>query len=261
MKLTEEQYELLEAYLQNELSPTDQVSFEKDIEADPELRAEVNRQREIRLGLRALGIQQALHRAQMQYHDSLAVTQPEADQQTVVRPLSTWRYWAAAASFVLISGIGYYAYQQTDSRQADLAYTETFRADDELLKRFPSATVSPQTRKTFLDAITHYRSGNYERVVEQLRTLPADKQTIPYKNYLLGLSYLASKQSAEAIPFLIRAQKTSLPELHRKAEWFLALAYVKNNQKERALPILKRISTEPAHPFQSLAQRVLLKIQ
>ena len=256
MKLTEEQFELIEAYLKDELSVTDRTSFEQDIAADAELLAEVYRQRDFRLGLRALGIQRALDQARERYKAPTATSEPI----TIVRPLSTWRYWVAAASVVVVLGIGYYAYQQSASRQADIAYAETSDTNDTLLKNFPSGTVSAKTRARFLDALSKYKAGKHEDVISQLKTLPADKKTVHYKNYLLGLSYLANKQPTTAIPLLSQARLSSTRQIRQKAEWFLALAYVKNDQKKRALPILKRISTDRAHPFQALAQRVLRKI-
>ncbi|MFD1145439.1 anti-sigma factor family protein [Larkinella insperata] len=263
MKLSENQFDLIEAYLNNELSAMDRASFENDIQTDPELSAEVSRQREFRLGLRALGIQKKLEQARSAYKSSLATDHPAPKRAARVQPFFKWQSWAAAASVILVLGVGYYAYEQTASRQADLAFAETVSANtnDDLLKSFPTEGVSSQTRATFLEAINQYKAGKYDRAIEQLKVLPADKKTVAYKNYLLGLSYLANKQSGRAIPLLIKAQQTTSIELHTKAEWFLTLAYVKNNQKERALPLLKRISLNKAHPFQSLAQRVLTKIQ
>lgn len=263
MNLSEEQYELIEAYLTNELSAVDQLAFENDLKADAELKAEVDRQRDIRLGLRALGIERALERAKAQYKATSAPAETPLVSQPVVRPLVSWRYWAAAASVVVVLGAGYFAYQQTTNRQADIAYAETFSSDPttDLMKDFPSGQMAPSIRDQFLDAMTAYKSGKYDKVIEQLKTLPADKQTLPYRNYFLGLSYLANKQPVEAIPLLTKAQAASSGKLRQKSEWFLALAYVKTNQKEKALPLLKRISTDKAHPFQSLAKRVLKKIE
>lgn len=262
MNLSEEQYEIIEAYLTNELSATDRASFEKDMQADAELRAEVDRQRNIRLGLRALGIERALQRAKAQYEVTSVPAGVTEGKKLLVRPLLNWRYWAAAASVVIVLGVGYYAYQQTGNRQADIAYSETFSSDpsNDLLKDFPSGKVSPSVKTEFLEAITNYKAGKYDRVIEQLAALPVDKQTIYYKDYFLGLSYLANKQPTKAIPLLIKAQAAPSRQLRQKSEWFLALAYVKNEQKEKALPMLKRISTDKAHPFNSLAQRVLQKI-
>lgn len=262
MKLTEEQFELIEAYLKNELSALDRASFEQDLAADAELRAEVNHQRDFRLGLRALGIQRALEQASSQYNASAGTTTRVLESTTVVRPLSMWRYWAAAASVAVMLGVGYYAYQQTAGRQADIAYAESAPSDTdgEWLRSFPSRTVSTQTRTQLLGAFRNYKAGKYDDVIQQLKTLPADKKTVYYKNYLLGLSHLANKQPTVAIPLLRQAQTAPVLQIRQKAEWFLALAYVKNDQKERALPILKRISTDKAHPFHTLAQRVLRKI-
>jgi len=262
MRLTEAQYELIEAYLKQELSTKDQASFEDDMKADAELRAEVDRQRDLRLGLRALGIERALERARAQYKMTVPTADSIDKKPTIVRPLFTWRYWVAAASVVLVLGIGYYGYQQTASRQADMAYAETLAADatDELIKGFPSGGVPAETRTTFLDAFTNYKAGKYDQVIDQLANLPADKQTIHYKNYFLGLSYLANKQTTKAIPLLSKAREAPSSKIRLKADWFLALAYVKTDQKEKALPMLRRISADKTNPFHSLAQQVLRKI-
>lgn len=259
MRLTEEQYELLEAYLTNELSASDRALFEAEVRADADLQTEVGRQRDLRLGLRAMGIERTLDRVRTQYK----ATRPEPVranwQPTVVRPLSTWRYWAVAASMVLVLGVGFYAYQQTVDKRVDIAYADTL--PDELIKGFPSGNFTPEIRTRFLDALTGYKAGKYDQVIERLKTLPADKETAYYKDYFLGLSYVANGQPTEAIPLLSGALTTPSAPLRQKVEWCLALAYVKNGQNEQARPILEQISTDPAHPFQSLAQRVLQKIR
>jgi tetratricopeptide (TPR) repeat protein len=180
----------------------------------------------------------------------------------VARPLLSWRYWAAAASVVAVLGIGYYAYQQTTDQRVDMAYADTFVTGQasELTKDFPAGSLPSASRQQLLDALSDYKTGRYNEVIARLNTLPADRKTVHYKNYFLGLSYLANKQPAVAIPLLRRALAAPSLNIQQKAEWFLALAYVKNDQNEKALPILKRISTDRANPFQSTAQQVLPKI-
>lgn len=264
MRLTEEQYELIEAYLKNELSVSDRAVFETDLRADADLRAEIDRQRDLRLGLRAIGIERTLERARTQYRATLTTPAPTpkpvqtAWQPTVVRSLSAWHYWVMAASVVLILGVGLYTYQQTAGSRSDIAYADTL--PDELTKGFPSDNISSDVRAQFMDALANYKAGKYDRVIKRLKTLPADRQTVYYKEYFLGLSYLANKQPADAIPILNRALATPSAPLRQKVEWCLALAYVKNDQNEKASPILTRISVDNAHPFQSLAQQVLQKI-
>lgn len=262
MKLSEEQYEVIEAYLTNELSTDDRALFDADMQADAELRAEVDRQRDLRLGLRALGIERALERAKARHQATASSVEESTVVRPLVRPLTTWRYWAAAASVVLVLGVGYYTYQQQADRRDEIAYADSFgpAPSDQLMKDFPSGAFASPVRPQLADAFRNYKAGRYDRVIAQLRTLPADKQTAPYKNYFLGLSYLANRQPADAIPLLSNARTGPALVLRQKATWFLALAYVKNGQKKKALPMLKQISADKAHPFNALAQRVLQKI-
>jgi len=257
MRLSEEQYELIEAYLTNELSEKDKAAFESDMRADAELASEVDRQRELRLGLRALGIERALQRAEADYKASVA-----SDSPVSIRPLLNWRYWAVAASVAILLSIGYYSYQARTDREAELAYNEAFASEsgDELLKGFRRGSRSKTADKQLLDALTKYKAGKYDQVIEQLITMPVDKQTIYYKNYLLGLSYLANNQALESISPLKMAMQAPDASIRQKAEWFLALAYVKSNENELAQPILTKISNDDANPFHSLAQKVLQKI-
>lgn len=263
MNLSEEQYYLIEAYLNNELSDADRQLFDDDLQADDELRAEVNRQRDLRLGLRALGIEAALNKARTQYNATLErSTEPTVKPLPTSRPLTDWRYWAAAAGVVLVLGVSYFTFQRSIDNPTDLAYADTSVPGqaDVLLKEFPSETIPPANRQQWLDALRQYKASDYDKAIAGLKTLPTDRQSVHYKNYLLGLSYLANKQPTAAIPLLRQALRSPSRPLRQKAEWFLALAYVKNKQPEKARPTLKRISADRAHPFQSLAQQVLQKI-
>ncbi|WP_338874418.1 hypothetical protein WBJ53_02250 [Spirosoma sp. SC4-14] len=262
MRLSEEQYELIEAYLTGELSEKDKAAFENDMKTDAKLAGEVSRQRELRLGLRALGIERVLKRAQADYKASVASDMSGVDNQVILRPLLNWRYWAVAASVAVLLSIGYYSYQVRADREAELAYNEAFTPEsgDEFLKGFPSGNRSKTARKQLLDALASYKAGKYDQVIEKLITMPVDKQTIYYKNYLLGLSYLANNQALESISLLKMAMQAPDAKLQQKAEWILALAYVKSNENELAEPILSKISNDEANPFRSLAQKVLKKI-
>ncbi len=261
MNLSADDYELIEAYLANELSDTDRAAFEADMQRNADLLAEVTLQRNLRLGLRAIGIEQAVARARSQYE---ATTLQSGGAS--VRPLGSlwgaWSYWAVAASVVAVLTIGYVAYQQTRP-SADLAFIDSVTRNqaDELAKELPVGAVSPNARTQFLDAFNQYKAGRYDRAIEQLRTLPADKQSEPYKLYFLGLSRLANKQPAEAIPLLKRAMTSPSVTIRQKSEWFLALAYVKNGQNEKALPLLRAISNSKAHPFQKTAQKLLHEME
>ena len=130
MNLSEEQYDIIEAYLTNELSADDRASFEGDIQSDAELRAEVERQRNLRFGLRALGIERALVNAKAHYQATATseTATPDIEPKPVrplIQPLTTWRYWAAAASIILLLGTGYYFFRQQVMQRDAIAYAES----------------------------------------------------------------------------------------------------------------------------------------
>lgn len=263
------QFELIEAYLNQELSSTDRQSFEQELAADESLRADVAAYRALRLGLRGLTIERRVRQAYERYK-----VRPSGEQPVAANPLTSgattrqpvvvtrsarpWLRWAAAASVALCAGL--YVYQQT-TPSADLAYADqsvhrSLRGSaDQLAKSLP-ASLAPTDRAHLLKAIEHYKAGQYDAVIEQL-TIPAtDRQTTHYQRYFLGLTYLANRQPAKAIAPLQDALGTSSVPLRQKADWFLALAYLTNDQPEQARPILSRIRNDQAHPYHELAQEV-----
>lgn len=263
MTLSQEQVELIEAYLTNELSAADRQAFEQDITDDPAMQAELQTQRDMRLGLQALAIEQRLQRARQRMAEQAMPKSKAIDNQlyapikplVVTKQAPRWGYWAAAASVVIGLGLSIYWYQHQPTQE--LAYLDS-ATTDQLTKSLP-ADLRPSDRQRIIDAIRGYKAGQYDKVVEQLRIPTADRRTVYYQQYFLGLGLLARKQYADAIAPLEAAQASPSLLLRQKASWFLAVAYLKNDDKEKALPILDTIRTDKAHPYHTLAKQVYLK--
>jgi hypothetical protein len=255
--LSQDQFELIEAYLNQQLSPTDKQSFEQELTDDVSLRRHVATYRTLRQGLTELAIEQRVKQAHQRYK-----ARPDIEQVTIdtpVRPLvpirtqPTWVRWAAAASVLLTISVGIYWYQRTQ-QPAFLSYADSSlqQTDDQLTKSLPASLTAPD-RQQLLSAIRAYKVGQYGAVIDQLRIPAADRNSEPYRRYFLGLSYLANKQSAEAIRPLQDAVSTATGTLRQKADWFLALAYLKNDQPSLAKPILERVRADTEHPYRQLA--------
>lgn len=254
------QFELIEAYLNQELSPADRQSFEQEMASDDALQADVRLHRSLRMGLHGLAVEQRVRQAHERYKarpdDEAAPSATEPTPLPAPRRGAGWGRWAAAASVVLGLGIGYYFLQQP-AEPASLAYAEQSlrQNDDQLTKSLP-AHLAPTERRQLLTAIEAYKTGRYDAVIDQL-TIPAqDRQTEPYRHYFLGLTYLAKQQPAAAIAPLQEAVGTATGALRQKADWFLALAYLKNEQPELASPILNRIRLDTTHPYHTLAEQL-----
>ncbi len=103
------------------------------------------------------------------------------------------------------------------------------------------------------DAFAYYSKHNYTDAAEEFSTadinvvtrgLETDpKLTAFYKDYYAGLSYLANGQATKAIPKLKSAISKSRGSLKIKAEWYLSLSYLKNDEIANAKELLTKISS------------------
>ena len=190
-------FERIEAYLQNRLSEAERRDFEAEIHANSELRAEVEIQQKLRLGLRALAIEKHLLNAQKRTQ-----TKQMPQNKTVFWGKSQWQTWAAAASIVLILGVSWWVWQK-----------------------------NAESNSTELVAL-----AEQEMTDVQYKSLPFE--------YLQNLSKAAPTRNAR-----------------QKAEWYMALVYLKKGKNTEAKTILKRIAKNSNHLYHTQAKRMLKKWQ
>ena len=118
--MNQEQFDRIEAYLQNALLGAEKRAFERELEMNAELRLELEIQQKLQLGLRALAIEK-------QILDARQRTQV-APKNTVVRKLSSWQNWGLAASVAIMLGAGWLVWQNnqafSDSQLRGLAEQE-----------------------------------------------------------------------------------------------------------------------------------------
>lgn len=190
MNLTIDQYDRIEAYLNGQLAAADQQAFEAEVAQNDELRVEVATQRDLRLGFRAAGIEQALLAAQQRHQQKQP--QPNVQETGRVLPFAgatrqvTWRHWAAAASVVVLLGAGWLTWQQQRSVN-DLTNAVAMAErdlSDTSFKRMPLDSLV-LTRKTTLS--------------------PATKQRL---DWYIALAYVRSGKTAEARASLTRIGQT-----------------------------------------------------
>lgn len=108
-----------------------------------------------------------------------------------------------------------------------------------------------------LENIAQYKKGSYTDAIEKLKNLPEERKNIFYKNYYIGLSYLANKETRNAIPYLKNASNTFSPILKQKATWYLALAYLRNGDKTEAMQIFEKYGSDNKSIYHKQAKDVL----
>lgn len=115
-----EQFERVEAYLENRLSDAERQSFERKMSTDAELKSEVEIQLKMRLGLRALAIETQIDAARQRTQSSPKIT--------IVKRLKSVQNWGLAASVAVMMGAGWLVWQNNqaarDSELRTLAENE-----------------------------------------------------------------------------------------------------------------------------------------
>lgn len=159
--------------------------------------------------------------------------------------------------FVIVIGglIGFLTYNSINAKKDllnkhDQIFYESF-------KRYPNVIASSSrgvaTDSELLKLMKHYESEKYDKALhefnEYLATHPEEYEVLFYR----GITYLKLEKPGKAIDDLTRVIDANLT-LVDQAKWYLALAYVKINNIDAAVPLLDDLASgESARSEQSKA--------
>ncbi len=190
--MNNEQFDRIEAYLQDGLLEAERMAFEGEMNTNAVLKAEVEVQRKLRLGLRALAIEKQIDEARQRTQPSVGTTS--------VRKLNSLQNWGMAASVAVMLGAGWLVWEN-------------------------NKTPDNAERRTMAEK---------EMTDVRYKSMPFDSLQDITKN----------AESAKA---------------REKAEWYVALAYMHQGQKDKAKALLTQISENPQHTYQQKAEALLEK--
>lgn len=168
--------------------------------------------------------------------------QVEQEEAKVVR-IRRFPAWSWAVGLALLVGLSAWLFMQIkpeDTAQIALNYFEPM----------PN-TLAPTIRGTvptesLAKALYWYDTGQYAKASEALSA-----QQIPEEaDIYLGVSYLAQSRLAEAIETL---ENSTAPA----AQWYLALAYLQQQETEKGVALLKEIERSEGHSFSAKASSLL----
>jgi hypothetical protein len=117
-----------------------------------------------------------------------------------------------------------------------------------------SITDEPET-----ELVKAYRRGEFTNVIALYNKVnnPGNREL-----FFTGNAYLETNAPVKAIEFfnrIISDNKTKGELLYQdEAEYYLAMAFLKNNETSKALPILTTIANEPAHTYHNKVSKTAL---
>ncbi len=237
MSLSEESISQVGAYVNNQMNTQERLEFERLLEQNPELQQELQIQRELKQGLVWLKEKERFQQIHQQLRAQGVLPQaPKSEARQVAftpRPeagLKRWYGWAAAASLVLLLGLGWLWFRPVDTG-AQLA--------DQYIH-------APKSAPSRIDE-------NEDRLGAPLPTTQVQQDSLQLQQ---AVALLQSGQVNAAVSQLKSLTQHITNHWNASAQWYLALAYLKNQQSQQARVLIDSIAETTGHPYQREAQQL-----
>jgi tetratricopeptide (TPR) repeat protein len=207
------------------LPAEEQAVFEQQLRADPQLAEAVALHRDMITGFKR-AIRRDVDRERKDHYARL-------EQQAARRPRAVVPLWLTGIAASLVLGVGVYLLSADKHDKLFDAYYQPYMAG--ATERGGTATEGKA------QALQAYEEGDYERAAALLgaclRATPPDAECLFYA----GLAALGRRRLPEAERYLL--QVVSLPpnDYAGRARWYLALAYLKDDQPQKAEPLLREL--------------------
>lgn len=232
---------LIEKFIQNRLSTEEMSVFIELLEKDKSLNKEVK-------------LQVSLKKVVEKNDDSNFRNLISDIESKTVKPKQKYAYvkWLVAASIILVLGLSYFLTLEKNATGQDL-FADYFEPYRNIIQPVQRSSDLEQNEKEI--AFMAYDHGDYEKaqlLFSSLYTTTDESYYLFYKaNALLKL-----ERADEAIPLLLEYNKTN-DTLKEKSNWYLALAYLKLNDRPNAKKSLKTVVSDGK--FKTKEAKKLLK--
>ncbi len=238
--------EKLVEYLDGGLSGGDKQELEKQLAADAVLQQEYQNLLATRAAIKYHGLQQqvaGIHRQVMQ--KALSPVKPIASLKRKVKYSI-----AIAASILLLAGT--YLVYNFYTLSPDKIFDSNYRAYELSTPRDNNQPETPVEKA--------YRERDYAALI---RSHDAGKDKTPGGEFLCGMAALELKANDKAISYfnkVISANLKASPKvLNDEAEYYLSLAYIRNEDYDYALELLRKIKEDPGHTYREKVTNKLIR--
>lgn len=250
--MNNELYAKIEDYLDNNLSDMERQAFESDLRADPALASAFNTVKEARGRLGKLWSEEdadtALQRTLQQLgrkHFSASTQQSEKKSSAKIVRMPRAILAIAAAIALLI--VGWLFLRPPGQEQLYSQYRE-----------FPEADFTLRGAPTIEGALQQgadaFNQKDYQAALQSFQVALRLKPEELEIRFFIGLCQLELKQYAAAVTSFQQISTTQ-NAWAGEAQWYLALSYLRQNQREACADALKQIGENSAH--YSEAQQLL----
>ena len=232
-------FDLIDRYFDNSLSPKEQLLFNDLLQNDLDFKNEFVFRKDLKKVI-AASQQEDLKSTLGQFENKI-----HKNSRLMFLP----KKWLVAASIMILASFGIYSVKSTYFPSNEAIYESYFTSCRN--------TIQPVVRGENPNTIEYrafvaYEAHDYHKAINLFNSV-ADPDAA-YINFYKGLSYLEIDKSPKAIELLVPISKaTNLQgksaNFSERAKWYLALAYIKNQDNDKAITELSFIVNQPSGTF------------
>ncbi|WP_299367737.1 hypothetical protein [Winogradskyella sp.] len=224
--ISQEEFEIIEAYLTDTLSDEDSLKFEDRLKNEDGFATKVEDIRTVLTGIETQALKEQLDH----FHHDLSTDKNKTTKKPKVKSLN-WKRITVAAALIIAAGSFWFLNDNTNER----LYAKYFTPDPGL-----PTTMGSNENYEFYEAMVSYKQGNYQDALNTWKNQLKTKTTNDTLNYFVGSALLAYKKENEAISYLLEVTKQANTTFKNEAFYYLGLAYLKANNKNEAINFLKK---------------------
>jgi predicted Zn-dependent protease len=218
--ISREEFEKLESYVMGTMDSSKIGLFEAELETNAELKNQLQEVRAMIIGIESAVLKDKLNEFHEELNPVRKLKSAPANSKRILK-------WAVAAIFVTAIGL---LWMMNSGSANEKLFAEHFKPDPGL-----PTTMSSGSNFSFYDGMVDYKRGDYSSAIQKWENLMAlEQDPSDTLNYFLGVAYLANKNATNAIPYLKATLKQDQSMFQRESYFYLALAFLKQNDTESA---------------------------
>ena len=224
-----EEKNIIQEYLDGNISGEDLQEFEQRMESDPEFRSEVESLQKVEKELGILGAESFINKVsqwESEYQEQ------ESEDSTPVRSMDSpfKTYYAIAASLVLAVAAGYFLFFGSPA-SPESVYQEYYSPYEDMILERGDNTIQEQ----LLNGMKAYNEGRYSEATNYfspyLEANPEDYRVWFYQ----GISQAETDMLEAALSSFEKAANDSM--FRQQAQWYSALTWLKSGDSEKGIEL------------------------
>lgn len=238
--------ELIDRYLQGEMSDKEKVTFEQRLIDEPDLREEFENQKKIIDIVSAGALKEKLEELHLRHQ---------------IKKRNHGRFYlytatAVAATFAIVLSF-WFMYQPAAGTPYEQMIASVYFKDPGL----PTLMSTAETNREFELAMIDYKLGDYRSSLDRLTALSEENPQNDTIRFYLGVNWFELGNFQRAGQLFEELRTSDSRYVIEKAEWYSALNYLHLEDREKAGELFNNIAEDYSHLYQSDASNAMLMME